>query len=56
MLPHPSGCVGCGELATSAAARGEEMEAAPADPLFNDLIRPQQQRLRDGEAEGFGRF
>src|SRR5262245_18501244 len=24
--------------------------------LLNDLIRPQQQRRRDGEAEGFGRL
>src|SRR5215510_5348603 len=33
--------------------------AAPSPPngataLFNDLIRPQQQRRRDGEAERFG--
>src|SRR5215813_8850551 len=26
------------------------------DPLFDDLIRPQQQRRRDGEAEGAGGF
>src|SRR5262249_46887016 len=48
------GCSGCGESATPGAARVEETEGAHADSLLNHLIRPQQQRRRDREAEGLG--
>src|SRR5262249_60804762 len=53
MSRRPTGCQGSGESTASDAARAEETEAI-GYPLFDHLIRPQQQRRRDGEAEGLG--
>src|SRR5262245_59087411 len=47
--------VGAGS-AGPGAGREEETATAYGRPLFDNLIRPQQQRRRDGEAERLGGF